>query len=29
MHPLLRPAGTTGAIPITFVTPKTYDAAKA
>ena len=29
MHSLLRPAGTTGAIPVTFVTVKTYGAAKA
>lgn len=29
MHSLLRPPGTTGAIPITFVTAKTYGAAKA
>ncbi len=29
MHPLLRPAGTTGAVPVTFVTAKTYPAAKA
>jgi leucyl aminopeptidase len=29
MHPLLRPAGTKGAVPITFVTARTYPAAKA
>ncbi len=29
MHPLLRPAGTTGATPVTFVTPSTYPDAKA
>ncbi|MBL8570336.1 MAG: leucyl aminopeptidase family protein [Phreatobacter sp.] len=29
MHPALRPAGTTGAVPVTFVTRKTYPAAKA
>ena len=29
MHPLLRPAGTTGATPVTFVTPNTYPDAKA
>jgi leucyl aminopeptidase len=29
MHPLLRPAGTAGATPITFVTPATYPEVKA
>jgi leucyl aminopeptidase len=29
MHPLLRPAGTTGAVPITFVTAETFPAIRA
>lgn len=28
MHPLLRPAGTAGAVPVTFVTPKTWPAVR-